>query len=378
MSNGDKENGINMEQHNNKIAIRISSSTESGINRRVSSNLSETLSNDNQRIYENISDVRSNEYLSSTLQVDDASVTKELGENNISSHSTLTDIKITSSDILLHACSKASPSSQAHQDSASFIRSIGSLVCRICHNAENPEKLISPCSCKGSLNYVHVYCLEYWMCTSGKTTCELCHFQYKTIQYLRYTCTESLRMWYSRSVSRRSLQEDCQLFSLLTLVVFGIIGPILVGIKYFYFQNQQVNLTIIWTQVWLIVLLFLTLTVYCANVYIIVRSQLSPWYRWWQSARDIKLILENRRPTLTKQKKSVTKHVEIRDGNECTVHQNQQLQNEQRRMHSGNLSLTCADEAPEVALQTVIFTQEEQSVATDNSPMIHVSSTLSC
>uniref|UniRef100_A0A0K8UMH8 E3 ubiquitin-protein ligase MARCH8 n=1 Tax=Bactrocera latifrons TaxID=174628 RepID=A0A0K8UMH8_BACLA len=176
------------------------------------------------------------------------------------------------------------------------VRSIGSLVCRICHNSEDPERLVSPCLCKGSLTYVHIHCLERWISTSRSTVCELCQFQYNTVQTLRYTCFQSLRMWYSRSMSRRALQEDCQMFSLLTLVAFGIIGTLLVGIQYYFLQGQSWLLSRMWTKGWLIFFLFTTLTIYLVNIYMILKSQLSPWYMWWQSARDIKLILENRKP----------------------------------------------------------------------------------
>ncbi|KAH8358075.1 hypothetical protein KR084_001870, partial [Drosophila pseudotakahashii] len=174
--------------------------------------------------------------------------------------------------------------------------SVGSLVCRICHNADNPEQLVSPCLCKGSLTYVHVHCLERWISTSRCTTCELCQFQYNTEQTLRYTCLQSLRLWYSRAMSRRALQEDCQMFSLLTLVAFGIIGTLLVGIQYYALHTHSWGLSKLWTKSWMLFFLFMTITVYFANIYMLIKSQLTPWYRWWQSARDIKLILENRRP----------------------------------------------------------------------------------
>ncbi|KAH8301463.1 hypothetical protein KR059_003847, partial [Drosophila kikkawai] len=176
------------------------------------------------------------------------------------------------------------------------VPSVGSLVCRICHNADNPEQLVSPCLCKGSLTYVHVHCLERWISTSRCTTCELCQFQYSTEQTLRYTCLQSLRLWYSRAMSRRALQEDCQMFSLLTLVAFGIIGTLLVGIQYYAMHTHSWGLSKLWTKSWMLFFLFMTITVYFANIYMLIKSQLTPWYRWWQSARDIKLILENRRP----------------------------------------------------------------------------------
>ncbi|ALC41521.1 CG13442 [Drosophila busckii] len=181
-------------------------------------------------------------------------------------------------------------------NSTDSMPSIGSLVCRICHNADNPEQLVSPCLCKGSLTYVHVHCLERWISTSRCTTCELCQFRYNTEQTLRYTCLQSLRLWYSRAMSRRALQEDCQMFSLLTLVAFGIIGTLLVGIQYYTMHTQSWGLSKLWTKSWMLFFLFMTITVYFANVYMLIKSQLTPWYRWWQSARDIKLILENRRP----------------------------------------------------------------------------------
>ncbi|EDV35986.1 uncharacterized protein Dana_GF12746, isoform A [Drosophila ananassae] len=180
--------------------------------------------------------------------------------------------------------------------SSDSMPSVGSLVCRICHNADNPEQLVSPCLCKGSLTYVHVHCLERWISTSRCTTCELCQFQYNTEQTLRYTCLQSLRLWYSRAMSRRALQEDCQMFSLLTLVAFGIIGTLLVGIQYYALHTHSWGLSKLWTKSWMLFFLFMTITVYFANIYMLIKSQLTPWYRWWQSARDIKLILENRRP----------------------------------------------------------------------------------
>ncbi|KAH8260967.1 hypothetical protein KR044_001109, partial [Drosophila immigrans] len=201
-------------------------------------------------------------------------------------------------------------------NSSGSVPSIGSLVCRICHNADNPEQLVSPCLCKGSLSYVHVHCLERWISTSRCTICELCQFHYNTEQTLRYTCLQSLRLWYSRAMSRRALQEDCQMFSLLTLVAFGIIGTLLVGIQYYALNTQSWGVSKLWTKSWMLFFLLMTvrmsnvclsisishstiasqITVYFANVYMLVKSQLTPWYRWWQSARDIKLILENKRP----------------------------------------------------------------------------------
>lgn len=68
-------------------------------------------------------------------------------------------------------------------------------ICRICyeHNGENEnDVLISPCRCVGSLKYIHINCLKYWMknraiinnFSFGYTSfwknleCELCHMSF--------------------------------------------------------------------------------------------------------------------------------------------------------------------------------------------------------
>lgn len=73
-----------------------------------------------------------------------------------------------------------------------------------------------------------------------------------------YTCLQSLRLWYSRAMSRRALQEDCQMFSLLTLVAFGIIGTLLVGIQYYAMHTQSWGLSKLWTRSWMVFFLIMT------------------------------------------------------------------------------------------------------------------------
>ena len=47
--------------------------------------------------------------------------------------------------------------------------------CRICFDDGH---LISPCDCAGSVGLVHQTCLEKWLSTTGKSTCEICRQDY--------------------------------------------------------------------------------------------------------------------------------------------------------------------------------------------------------
>lgn len=60
-------------------------------------------------------------------------------------------------------------------------------ICRICYQSENPvsgkKDLISPCRCKGSIAFVHRYCLASWhykgKCFKDISRCDQCLTRYK-------------------------------------------------------------------------------------------------------------------------------------------------------------------------------------------------------
>ncbi|KAF0341599.1 E3 ubiquitin-protein ligase SSM4 [Gigaspora margarita] len=65
-------------------------------------------------------------------------------------------------------------------------------ICKICQESEFVEdeegpfmkgKLISPCKCKGSIQYVHIGCLNQWRTSSVRKDssfqCEVCKYEYK-------------------------------------------------------------------------------------------------------------------------------------------------------------------------------------------------------
>jgi hypothetical protein len=50
--------------------------------------------------------------------------------------------------------------------------------CRICLSSSNADDLIQPCSCCGTLSYVHNSCLYTWVEQRGSLVCELCGQRY--------------------------------------------------------------------------------------------------------------------------------------------------------------------------------------------------------
>jgi len=58
-----------------------------------------------------------------------------------------------------------------------------SKTCRYCLSDDNVENMVSPCKCKGGIQYVHKNCLIQWINSkiSQEHSCEICHTPYKLI-----------------------------------------------------------------------------------------------------------------------------------------------------------------------------------------------------
>lgn len=85
-------------------------------------------------------------------------------------------------------------------------------ICRICLQNEGETQLVSPCSCKGNLKYIHVGCLEEWLRTGYRDKCELCESPYRIYRKLK-----SLHRW-------RLSREDCKdLFREIVTTLFIIV-----------------------------------------------------------------------------------------------------------------------------------------------------------
>ena len=55
-------------------------------------------------------------------------------------------------------------------------------MCRICHDDDSEEELVSPCDCAGTMGMLHISCLEQWLGSSKTTKCEICQFQFSVVK----------------------------------------------------------------------------------------------------------------------------------------------------------------------------------------------------
>ncbi|GAB1604837.1 E3 ubiquitin-protein ligase MARCH3-like [Argonauta hians] len=88
------------------------------------------------------------------------------------------------------------------------------LTCRICHES-NKTDLVSPCFCRGTMSIVHLSCLEKWLMSSLKTSCEVCGYEYDVIRKTR-PFTEFLRNPGTKKAKENFLADIFCLLGLLT------------------------------------------------------------------------------------------------------------------------------------------------------------------
>jgi hypothetical protein len=86
------------------------------------------------------------------------------------------------------------------------------MTCRICLEDGNT---IQPCNCCGSTAHVHRECLEKWLVTSGRTDCEICHFEYECEEKKVNVCCPQWHFGYTQE-------------AVATVMCAGIVGHLFI------------------------------------------------------------------------------------------------------------------------------------------------------
>lgn len=168
---------------------------------------------------------------------------------------------------------------------------IASMLCRICQTNTANEVLISPCRCKGSMAYVHLSCLERWLNQSSRSYCELCKYQYNAIETQRYGFCEALWLWINHPRNRTHVQSDFLIVILLTIVTAGLVCVCILGMQYFVIEATKFGMTRMWTKVVVCIFLGTVIVGYIVTIYLLIKDELAPWYRWWKNTVDVRLRL---------------------------------------------------------------------------------------
>ncbi|XP_015913003.2 E3 ubiquitin-protein ligase MARCHF3-like isoform X2 [Parasteatoda tepidariorum] len=147
-------------------------------------------------------------------------------------------------------------------------------TCRICYGGPNIGRLLKPCKCKGTIEYVHGRCLELWLETTEHKKCELCHYLFKT-RKVQKSCLE----WFVHPVTenyRTKRMEYILAFASFTssvIVLIWLIWRFLYRILFNSVQEYKLTLhfvsaVILLASILTYALLYIIWTIWCIRTYI--------------------------------------------------------------------------------------------------------------
>jgi len=158
-----------------------------------------------------------------------------------------------------------------------------SVFCRICHEGESGgERLISPCLCSGSVGLLHRSCIERWLSSVNKDTCELCHQKYRVSRHSRPFSSWLL----SPAVGddQRNLVGDTVCFILLTPLTTISAYLCASGASYYLHQIKKSE------AVGLLALAALLILIYLVWLLLTIRYHFQVWFKWRLNNQDIRLL----------------------------------------------------------------------------------------
>lgn len=163
--------------------------------------------------------------------------------------------------------------------------------CRLCYDTKYDDStLIEPCLCKGTMSKVHKKCLEKWLNRIGSKKCELCLFEFKTEEILRYGMFQSIGVW-TRSYRRRQyLMHDFCLFLMLNVITLSMIGLLLQAIHHIISENFLAPTLPMWYFIILCLAAGLWIVIYVSIFIIFINTHIRPWFVWWRSMKKINLL----------------------------------------------------------------------------------------
>ncbi|XP_075977955.1 uncharacterized protein LOC142977755 isoform X2 [Anticarsia gemmatalis] len=94
-------------------------------------------------------------------------------------------------------------------------------ICRICFGGESAERLVRPCSCRGTIAAVHRSCLERWLLQAATSYCELCRHHYVVTRSHKWSWMRSMCEW---AVSGRGRALAADAWRALALGTASVLG----------------------------------------------------------------------------------------------------------------------------------------------------------
>ncbi|CAL1265132.1 unnamed protein product [Larinioides sclopetarius] len=167
-------------------------------------------------------------------------------------------------------------------------------ICRICHEGDDKEDLVSPCKCTGTVGLVHKTCMERWLSTrpNSNDKCEICNYTFVTARYPK-SVLEWIQSDENNGNHRRSLMGDVTCFMLLT--------PLAIVSSFLCVEGAKRQ--VVWGNSLeagcLMALATFLITIYFVWNILTIRYHMKGYLRWRSKNQNVKLLRVQRVSTAT-------------------------------------------------------------------------------
>ncbi|KAK2157093.1 hypothetical protein LSH36_199g05028 [Paralvinella palmiformis] len=170
---------------------------------------------------------------------------------------------------------------------ASITSSIDSVCCRICHEDDSEEMLLSLCYCSGTMGLMHKSCMERWLAVVGSDKCEICGFCFITKR-----SKKSFSEWLTGESSRDDRQNlfgDCACFLVLTPLAIISTWLCITGAMYYHHEGSYFTN---WESWGLITLTFLLILIYVTWCGVAIKYHIRAYFIWQEKNQTVQVLSE--------------------------------------------------------------------------------------
>lgn len=164
-------------------------------------------------------------------------------------------------------------------------------MCQLCLCADVSSGLIvSPCPCS---HRVHKMCLENWLNYKKQKRCDDCGFEFAVEKRLKYTFSESIRIWLEHPLNRSYFVTQFVLIVFLDTVTALLAGITSRHMVRFLWNELNPLSREYWRMGSFALALIPCMLLFIRCHAIFIETQIIPWYRWWQSRIHYQLKTTN-------------------------------------------------------------------------------------
>lgn len=145
----------------------------------------------------------------------------------------------------------------------------------------------------GTLRYVHRSCLQQWLNSSKRRSCEICFCPFRVDVKLSYQWWQSIHPWITKSDIRNTILADVQILVFVSLLSLLSMFISIVSLQYERNLPFLSKYEIFWITSSSVIVIICSAILYIIAFVSIISPKVKHWYNWWRSNVTVTLLFDS-------------------------------------------------------------------------------------